>query len=266
MKLKVSVFGLIAICALALAASAQVPVGQNTNGTYVYSVPSTPAIQEDFCGATPSTTTTIGDYGWDLTQIVGTLSTSGAVASVANHPCLVALTTTTTATQGVYLSLGHAVGILFPGNTTNWQTESIMEVNQISTGSYRVGFGTVDSITAIPTNGVYFRFLNGTDTFINACSDSAGVESCTPTSVAPTAGDWVQFWLTSNVSGTVIFKVVDTTTPASSTVTVGAAGSTLTATLPTVVLSPMFDVVETGGSVADVYTVDFYSYQQVSAR
>ncbi|MGA7921072.1 MAG: hypothetical protein WCA38_15525 [Candidatus Acidiferrales bacterium] len=223
-------------------------------------------IQEEFCGNTPATTTTVGQYGWDITVIVTGTNPVAAVASVANHPCLITLTTDTTATNGVGISLGHGVGVLFPGNSTNWQSEHIAEINQVATGSYRIGFGTVDSATAIPTNGIYFRFLNGTDTFINACSDTTSTETCTPTTVAPTAGDYVDFFMNSSVTGNVVFTVIDKTTPAQSTVTLCPSGCTAAATLPTVVLSPMFNIAETGSSVADILTVDYFGYQQIAAR
>jgi hypothetical protein len=223
-------------------------------------------IQEEFCGNVPSTTGTIGNFGWDKTVIVAGTNPTAAIASVANHPCLITLTTNTTATNGVGISLGPGFGVLFPGNSTNWQAEWIQSINQVATGSYRIGFGTVDSATAIPTNGIYFRFLNGTDTFINACSDSASTETCTPTTVAPTAADYVDLFMNSSITGNVVFTVVDKTTPATSTVTLCPAGCTAAATVPTVVLSPMFSIVETGGSVADVLTVDYFGFQQIAAR
>jgi len=223
-------------------------------------------IQEEFCGNTPSVTQTIGQYGWDKTVIVAGTNPIAAVASVANHPCLITLTTNTTATNGVGISLGPAVGVLFPGNSTNWQAEWIQEINQVATGSYRIGFATVDSATAIPTNGIYFRFLQGTDSFINGCSDSAGSETCTPTTVAPTAADYVDLYMNSSTTGNVVFTVIDKTTPASSTVTLCPSGCTAAATVPTVVLSPWFSMVETGSSVADILTVDYFGYQQIAAR
>ena len=223
-------------------------------------------MQEEFCGNAPGTGGRVGDMSWDSTVIVGGTNPVAAAASVANHPCLITLTTAATATNGVGITLGPAVGVLFPGNSTNWSAQWIQAINQITTGSYRIGFSTVDSATAIPTNGIYFRFLNGTDTAINACSDSAGTETCTATTVAPTAGDYVDLFMSSTATGNVIFTVKDITTPASSTVTLCPSGCTAAATLPTVVLSPMFSIVETGSSVADVLTVDYFGYQQVQTR
>ena len=231
-----------------------------SNGTF---------LQDDFCGNTPATTTTVGQLGWDITVVVGGTNPVAAVASVVNHPCLITLTTAATATDGVNVSLGHGVGVLFPGVVTGWQpwqSLQIVEINQITTGSYRIGFGTVDSATAIPTNGVYFRFLNGTDTAINACFDVAGTETCTPTTVVPTAADWLDFSMNSTVAGAVSFTVTDVTTPASSTVTLCAAGCTAAATAPTGVLSPMFNIAETGTSVADVLTVDYFAFNQAVVR
>ena len=177
-----------------------------------------------------------------------------AVASVANHPCLITLTTAATATDGVGITLGPAVGTLFPGNQANWQAEWIASPNQVATGSYRIGFGTVDFATAIPTNGIYFRFLNGTDTYITACMDTASSEVCTPTTITPSAGDWLHLTMNSSMAGPVVFTVKDVTSGASSTVSASSA--------PAVVLTPMFSIVETGSSVADVLTVDYFGYEQ----
>lgn len=121
-------------------------------------VNTTSLLQDDFCGNTPATTSDVGQLGWDVTVIVTGTNPVAAAASVANHPCLITLTTNTTATNGVGITLGKAVGVLFPGNSANWQSEQIVKINQITSGSYRVGFGTVDSATGIPTNGIYFRF------------------------------------------------------------------------------------------------------------
>lgn len=262
MKKLISLLILTTVGSVALAQS-RPPVPNFVNGSVTW--PNVD-IQEEFCGNTPSVSTTIGQYGWDKTVIVGGTNPTAAVASVANHPCLITLTTAATATDGVGISLGPAVGVLFPGNSTNWQGTWIQEINQVATGSYRIGFATVDSATAIPTNGIYFRFLNGTDTFINACSDSASTETCTPTTVAPTAADYVDLYMSSTVTGNVVFTVVDKTTPASSTVTLCPSGCTAAATVPTVVLSPWFSIVETGGSVADILTVDYFGFQQIAAR
>lgn len=223
-------------------------------------------IQDDFLGNTPATSTTVGEYGWDITVLVAGTNPVAAIASVANHPGLITLTTDTTATHGVGISLGHAVGVLFPGNSNNWNSIQVAKINQITSGSYRIGFGTVDTATAIPTNGIYFRFLQGTDTFIEACSDTASSETCTATTITPTAGDYVDFLMTSTVTGTVSFTVTDITTPATSTVSLCASGCTAVATLPTVVLSPFFNIAETGSSAADVLTVDYFGYQQTLTR
>jgi hypothetical protein len=226
----------------------------------------TALLTDDFLGMLPGTTGNIGNLGWDSTVIVGGTDPVAAAASVANHPGLITLTTDTTATHGVSVTLGHGVGTLFPGNSTGWQSQQIAEINQVSTGSYRIGFGTADTATAIPTNGIYFRFLNGTDTFIMACSDSSSTETCTATTVTPTAGDYVDFFMNSTTTGAINFTVQDITTPATSTVSLCPSGCTAAATVPTVVLSPMFNIAETGSSVADVLTVDYFVFAQSVTR
>jgi hypothetical protein len=252
-----------------LALSAIAAVGQNqapTAGVSGQFILPNVNLQDDFLGNTPSVTATIGQLGWDRTVLVAGTNPTAAVASVANHPGLVTLTTNTTATNGIGITLGNGFGTLFPGATTNWQSEHIAEINQIATGSYRIGYGTVDTATAIPTNGIYFRFLQGTDTHISACFDSASTETCTATTVTPTAADYVDFLMSSSTTGAVSFTVNDITTPATSTVTLCPSGCTAVATAPVVVLSPMFNIAETGSSVADILTVDYFGYQQVAAR
>jgi hypothetical protein len=211
-------------------------------------------MQEEFCGNAPGTSGRIGNIGWDSTVVVGGTNPVASVVSVANHPCIITMTTSTTATNGVSITLGPGFGNLFPGNQANWQAEWIISPNQVTTGSYRVGFGTVDTATAIPTNGIYFRFLNGTDTYVTACMDTASVETCSATTITPSAADWLHVTLNSSVAGTVFFTLKDVTTGASSTVSLSSA--------PAVVLSPMVNIVETGGSVADVLTVDYFGYEQ----
>ena len=124
----------------------------------------------------------------------------------------------------------------------------------MATGSYRIGFGTVDTATAIPANGIYFRFLNGTDTYITAVMDTASSEATAVTTIAPSAADWLHLTMNSSVTGTVVFTVKDINSGATSTVSLGSA--------PTVVLSPMANIAETGSSVADVLTIDYFGYEQ----
>lgn len=78
--------------------------------------------------------------------------------------------------------------------------------------------------------------------------------------------DYVDFFMNSPVAGTVNFTVTDVTTPATSTVSLCASGCTAVATLPTVVLSPTFNIVETGSSAADILTVDYFAFQQAVTR
>src|SRR5208337_612141 len=149
-------------------------------------------LQEEFCGNAPGTSPKIGTYNWDSVVIVGGTNPVAAIASVLNHPCLITLTTNTTATNGIGITLGPGFGTLFPGNSTNWQAEWIAELNQVATGDYRIGFGTVDTATEKPANGIYFRFLS-TDTYYMACMDSSSTETCTATTIAPVATDWMHF-------------------------------------------------------------------------
>jgi hypothetical protein len=262
MKRAISFLAAILMVAMLVGAQNQAPVS-NTAGQFI--LPNV-NLADEFCGNTPSVTATIGQLGWDKTVIVAGTNPVAAVASVANHPCLITLTTNTTATNGVGISLGNAVGTLFPGNTTNWQAEWIQEYNQISTGSTRIGFATVDSATAIPTNGFYVRYLQGTDSFLNVCSDTSSTETCGATTVLPTAADYVDIIMSSSATGTISVTVNDITTPATSTIRVCSSGCNVTATPPTGVLSPWFSIVETGSSVADVLTVDYWNYQQIAAR
>jgi hypothetical protein len=263
MKKFIFVIAMLVIAAVIGGAQNQAPVTGPIapNG---FAIPNVNLI-DDFLGNTPATSTTIGQLGWDSTVVSGGTNPVAATASVANHPGLITLTTAATTGDGVYVSLGHAVGVLFPGNTTNWQAEWIQEYNQISTGSTRIGFGTVDSSSAIPTNGIYIRYLQGTDSFLNVCSDTSSTETCGATTILPTAADYVDIIMSSSATGTISVTVNDITTPATSTIRVCSSGCNVTATPPTGVLSPMFSIVSTSNT-ADVLTVDYWNYQQIAAR
>ena len=247
--------------------NAPVPnMGAATTGTWILPYGQ---FEDEFCGNTPSTTATIGDLGWDKTVVVAGTNPVAAIASVAGHQCLISLTTNTTATNGVNISLGNAVGTTFPGTDTNWQAEFIFnQVAITATQNVKVGYMTHDNAAVIPTTGVYVRNIFGTDAAFEVCSDTSSTETCTTytssTGVVPAAGDWIDVYFYSTTSTTVGYKIVDvsgtSTGVQSVTGTVCPSGCTLTATVPTTVMSPAFQVSELASSSAAVIDVDTFAY------
>jgi hypothetical protein len=264
------IFAILAVLLGSVPAFAQfnspVPnMGATATGSWI--VPYT-QYEDEFCGNTPSTTATIGDLGWDKTIVVGGAGTTGAIASVAGHSCLIQLTTVATATDGVNVSLGNNVGLVFPGTDTNWQAEFIVSPSAITAGNIKIGFMTHDNAAVIPTTGVYVRWLQGTDLSMVICSDTASTETCgtgsTSAGVVPAAGDYVDVYLYSTTSTTIGYKIVDTTGTStgvqSVTGTICPSGCTVTATVPTTVMSPAVQISELGSSATPALVVDTFAY------
>ena len=269
------IFAILAVLLGSVPAFAQfnapVPnVGAATTGSWV--LPYT-QYEDEFCGNTPSTTATIGDLGWDKTVVVAGTNPTAAIASVAGHSCLITLTTNTTATNGVNVTLGHGVGVVFPGTDTNWQSEFIFSPSAVTnTGNFKVGFMTIDNAAVIPTTGVYLRFIEGTDAALQICSSASSTETCSAytsgTGIVPTAADYIDVYFYSTTSTTVGYKIVDVT-HASNGPTIGTvcpSGCTLTATVPTTVMSPGFQISELGSSSTDFITVDTFAYASTVAK
>jgi hypothetical protein len=208
-------------------------------------------VSDEFSGTVSTTTGAIGALGWDKTVIVAGTNPVAAAASVAGHPGLIELGPTDgTATNGVNITLGHAVGFSFPGTDTNWQSEFIFAPSIITTTNLKVGFMTLDNAAVIPTTGVYVRWLQGTDLSMVICSDTSSTETCgtgsASTGVVPAAGDYVDVYLWSNVSTTINYKIVDVTGTSTGVQSVSGticpSGCTVTATIPTTIMSPAFQI------------------------
>lgn len=232
-------------------------------------------LNDEFAGTVASTSGAIGDLGWDATVVVTGTNPVAPIASVAGHVGLISLTTNTTATNGVNITLGHGAGVTFPGTDIGWQSEFIFSPTAVTnTGNFKVGYMTADNAAVIPTTGIYLRFIEGTDAALQICSDTSSTETCTTytgtTGVVPQAGDYFDLYLYSTTTTTVGYKIVDFTNDStgvqSVTGTVCPSGCTLTATVPTTVMSPGFQISELGSSSAAVLKVDAYSFASTVAK
>jgi len=258
----------------AVSGFAQAPVanfGAAATGSWI--LPYT-TITDEFPGTVATTTGAIGMQGWDKTVVVAGTNPVAPIPSVAGHIGLISLTTDTTATNGVNITLGHGMGLLFPGTDTNWQAEFIVSPSAITTSNIKVGFMTLDNAAVIPTTGVYVRWLQGTDLSMVICSSTASTETCgtgsTSAGVVPAAGDYVDVYLWSNVTTTVNYKIVDTTGTStgvqSVTGTICPSGCTVTATVPTTIMSPGFQITELGSVGAPVLTVDSFNFASTVSK
>jgi hypothetical protein len=274
MKKFISIFILAASAVCAFGQSPVTNSGALKAGSWV--LPYT-TVTDEFVGSVGTTSGAIGMQGWDKTVVVAGTNPVAPAASIAGYPGLITLTTDTTATNGVNITLGHAVGFSFPGVDTNWQSEFIFSPSAITnTGNIKVGFMTLDNAAVIPTTGIYARFIEGTDASFVVCSATSSAETCTTASatlgVVPIAADYIDVYFYSTTSTTIGYKIVDVTSGAtgggvaSVTGTVCPSGCTLTATVPTTIMSPGFQITELGTSSADHITVDSFSYASAVAK
>lgn len=231
-------------------------------------------LQDEFAGAVSTTTGAIGDLGWDKTVVVAGTNPVAAAASVAGHIGMIELGPTDgTATNGVNITLGHAVGTQFPGTDTNWQAEFISALSVTTGTNLKIGFMTLDNAAVIPTTGVYVRFLQGTDLSMVICSSAASTETCGTGSatlgVVPAAGDYVDIFLSSTTSTTVAYKIVDVTGTSTGVQSVSGticpSGCTVTATVPTTIMSPAFQISGLSTATPDLL-VDTFSFASTVAK
>lgn len=214
-------------------------------------------VDEFACGG--GTTGIVGCLGWLISNIGGA-PTIGNLASSANHPGVSAVTSSATSGQGGTLFLAPAFGNgvpFLPVTVSNWNSEFIAGIQTATNVSWRLGFIGGTFSTAIPTNGVYFRYDTSlSDTHIMICSDLAGTETCTSSGQTPTGGAFYDLFMSSSTVGTLTFQV-----GANSAVTLCASGCTINTTLPTVVLGPGGSIVTQTTATTSMY-LDYFKWSQ----
>ncbi|MGL5830926.1 MAG: choice-of-anchor Q domain-containing protein, partial [Candidatus Altimarinota bacterium] len=148
-------------------------------------------------------------------QVSGTSAANSATAitSVAAHSGVVQHTTGTTATGRAAMMSINPNNILL-GNSWYWRYDSMVRITTLSDGTnrfiYRNGF--LDSPSAEPTDGVYFRYSDNLNTgqWQLVCR-SNGTETATASTSAPAAATWYRLTIIVNPAGSSAEFFVDGT-------------------------------------------------------
>lgn len=194
---------------------------------------STVWIYEDFHGGATSSGQ-IGTHGW-LTNSIGASPTVSRVVAALPNSGIFRFTTTSTAAQGTYVSLGgtgfEMLGEL--GSVTNWESVWIFRLGATSSVRFRIGLAAAAAAAAEPNNGVWLRFDTSTgfaDTNFQFETRSASSSTVASTGVAGDTG-WHKLHIRSTSTGTISFSLD------------GGAEQNITSTVPTVALTPFLIIV-----------------------
>jgi hypothetical protein len=190
-------------------------------------------IQEDFYGPGGSY-----QYQW---QQLGTATNSSP--STAGHPGIIRTTTSISITNtGASLSTGGNPDEFVPGSgALSFRIGAMMSATN---SPWSVQFGFADNPTSI-ANGVYFSFTSTTSSDWQCITRSSSTSTTTTTS---TAGDtnWHDFYFSVNAGGTSVAFSID-----------GTVVATNTTRIPSVVLTPFFNIAGTGSTTNVILYVDY---------
>lgn len=217
-------------------------------------------VKEDWIGGSVGTTGSAGQIGWLFGGITGTCAEANYASASTTHPGVWAVSSSAVSTQGCSVWLGSSTpaGILGAiGNSAFWWSQWIAGISTTSTIAWRIGFGTSQNLSAIPTNGIYFRYdtsLGTPDTTIMACIDVSSTETCTSTGQTPVAATFYDLYINSNVAATITYQV-----GSNAAVTICASGCTATGTPPSGLLSPTALVVTETTAVESMF-LDYWQY------
>jgi len=224
-----------------------------------------PPLVDEFCAGSPNSQQ-IGSLGW--VAVGGTISTSAGTNNITNAriPC--------TYSHSVTNALGYIAlnvdgyGTILPDiNTEIFEAHFVFQPQRTAASGYRVGFFRNGDIVATPTNGLFLRFVAGTDTnwMFVACLNS----TCNTfdTTVAPTANSVVHVRIRTLVAGTYRFALKVDGGSYSTERTACASGCDITiAAIPNnYAFNPAMSVQSTDGT-ATVALWDYYGIQVSPAR
>ena len=215
-----SAFALVSTNASGLVDPTFLALANPLNGSIV-------SIIEDFLGGTNNTTGSIGTNGWIT---IGSGTANQLSAPTWNNPGVQTLTTNTTANSyyGIYLGPGSNYAF---GANANWQAKWIAYISSVSNIGFRVGLWQAGVAAKIPGSGFYFRYdtsLGDTTWMLVVTNNVNGtVEVSMSTGVVPVANQFVTFYISSIIPGTITFQI-GTNGPV---FTAGPAGTSMPASI-----------------------------------
>lgn len=157
--------------------------------------PLTFTFHDEFCGD-GVTTGNIGSFGW-YAAATGTGAAIATVASQANHPCLISLTTGTDNNGTVFLTSGRSTTNGFTTGSdlmsSVWEFQALFKFNSSTLTDHLVNFGWISDPTSAVSDSVSIKWTGGTDT--NFQAEACNSSTCTDTDlgVPPVADTWYRF-------------------------------------------------------------------------
>jgi hypothetical protein len=196
-----------------------------------------------------------GEYDW-VGKSDGGAGSHAKVASVANHPGIVELTTNAASGAAYALVFGEygggGVGTIL---ASEWfEATFIFNAPSITSDRIRVGLlPTGAEATDVPSQGIYLEYIAGTDTNWMLVTKSGGAETRASTGVAATTGWWRIALLRKSPTmvGLRIGNVVNDNTQATSTTNI-----------PTTLLNPSF-VIKTTTASAKTLKADLFQLEML---
>jgi hypothetical protein len=190
----------------------------------------------------------IGELGWNITNISGTTAVS---AGASAFPNLGVIKVATGATSGNASSINRNFSTNFGyGNlsaNTKWHLTWVFQSVDIAGVQFRIGLvGT--TLAAQPTNGIWVRFDDATDSQYTFECRSASTSSTAASGVTPVANAWHRLDIVSTTAGTIVFTLD------------GANQQTISSNVPTANLQPMLVIASTSAG-AKAAAVDFFAFK-----
>lgn len=160
-----------------------------------------------------STSAPAGPFGWVVTAANGgsrSVATNSTTENTA--PGNVELSITTTASSATGFPSGNT--ILLGAGTYKYESRILIKNLAVTTSEeYTYRNGIMDSTTAEPADGCYFRYSQADASWIAVCrSNSTETSSATDTAVDVVANTWYKLTVEVNAAASsVVFKINDTT-------------------------------------------------------
>jgi hypothetical protein len=188
----------------------------------------------------------VGDF---LASVSGTNATyqladkTTALAGInstekANGVCFLNPGTTTTGRAFLGFGSNGVASFAFGWTQNIWGTRANLPLLSTGAETYTAYHGFMDTVTAAPAHGAFFRYTHGTNSgkWEFCAAAGAGIVAA-DTGVAPTAGVYQVFEINVNTAGTAITYYID-----------GALVGTVSSGIPTNGLFPGTNVIKSAGT------------------
>lgn len=161
------------------------------------------------------------DFGWQLASNGTGAGTSVIQPGSLNAVGIVSLDlgTTTTGRSALTGNGGATPSFLkFGADRSRFQAKMAIHVLSNGTDTFTTRAGFMDSVSAEPTDGCYFRYTDGVNSGKwQAVTRSNGTETATDTGVAPVADTWHLMSIDVNAAGTSVVFAIDGSTVTNTT-------------------------------------------------